>query len=175
VHRLEGNPPTEFDCGREAQNRFLHGLAWHDQQEWLSCTYLHFLGGTYVAYATVCMDAVPLGTREKPRAVPYRYIGALKLAQFGVDRRFQGQGLGLEVLADVVHLAREAAERYGCRYVSLDAHPELVPWYEQHGFVINKLAQKQRTEATAGKVDPASLSVSMRLDLRPPAPHLPPK
>lgn len=166
VYRLEGEPPSDFDCGREAQNRFLHSLAWADQQEWLSCTYLHFVRGICVAYATVCMDALLLGTREKPKSIPYRFVGALKLAQIGVDRRFQGRGIGREVIADVVYLARHAAARYGCRYISLDAHPDLVGWYEKHGFVINKVAQKQRVEAFAGKTDPSQLPVSMRLDLR---------
>lgn len=169
VHKLKDDPPGDFDCGREAQNRFFHGRAHYDQQQWISCTYLHFHGGTCVAYATVCMDALALGTREKPTSIPYRFVGALKLAQLGVDQRFQGRGLGREVLADVVDLARGAAQRYGCRYVSLDAHPDLVGWYQKNGFVINKLAQIQRREATAGKVDPSELAVSMRLDLRIPA------
>lgn len=166
VHRLEDEPPLDFDCGRAAQNEFLHEFAAHDQGEWVSCTYLHFLQGICVAYATVCMDSLPLGTREKPRSIRYRTVSALKLAQLGVDRRFQGLGLGREVIADVVALAREAADHVGCRYVSLDAHPDLVGWYERHGFVINKLHQKARIAAAAGKSDPAHVAVSMRFDLR---------
>jgi GNAT superfamily N-acetyltransferase len=166
VHRLEDVPPPGFDCGREAQNEFLYEFAAHDQYEWVSCTYLHFLQGICVAYATVCMDTLPLGTREKPRSIRYRSVGALKLAQLGVDRRFHGHGLGREVIADVVALAHEAAARIGCRYVSLDAHPDLVGWYERHGFVVNKLHQKERIAAAAGNADPAHLAVSMRFDLR---------
>ena len=166
VHRLAGEPPPDFDCGRATQNQFLYEFAAQDQYEWLSCTYLHFLQGICVAYATVCMDSLPLGTREKPRSIRYRYVSALKLAQLGVDQRFQGLGLGREVIADVVALAREAAVRVGCRYVSLDAHPDLVGWYEGHGFVVNKLHQKERIAAAAGKSDPAHLAVSMRFDLR---------
>jgi ribosomal protein S18 acetylase RimI-like enzyme len=90
----------------------------------------------------------------------------LKLAQLGVDQRFQGLGLGREVIADVVALAREAALRVGCRYVSLDAHPDLVGWYERHGFVVNKLHQKERIAAASGNADPTRLAVSMRFDLR---------
>lgn len=166
VHRLEDEPPLGFDCGRAAQNEFLYEFAALDQDEWVSCTYLHFLQGICVAYATVCMDSLPLGTREKPRSIRYRNVSALKLAQLGVDRRFQGLGLGREVIADVVALAREAASHVGCRYVSLDAHPDPVGWYERHGFVVNRLHQRERIAATAGKADPAHLAVSMRFDLR---------
>jgi GNAT superfamily N-acetyltransferase len=166
VHRLEDEPPLGFDCGRAAQNQFLYEFAALDQDEWVSCTYLHFLQDTCVAYATVCMDSLPLGTREKPRSVRYRRVSALMLAQLGVGKRFQGMGLGREVIADVVALAREAAVHVGCRYVSLDAHPDLVGWYERHGFVVNKLHQKERIAAVAGKANPAPLAVSMRFDLR---------
>jgi GNAT superfamily N-acetyltransferase len=166
VHRLDDSPPPDFDCGRVAQNVFLHRFARRDQQEWLSCTYLHYTKGICVAYATVCMDALALGTREKPKTITYKYVSALKLAQLGVDRRFQGLGLGREVIADVIALARDAATRYGCRYLTLDAQPDLVAWYKGHGFVINKLQQKQKIEAAAGRAGPEPLTVSMRFDLR---------
>lgn len=166
VRRLDGEPPLDFDCGRVAQNQFLYNSAARDQGEWISCTYLHFLRGICVAYATVCMDSLPLGTREKPRSIRYKYIGALKLAQLGVDRRVQGRGLAREVIADVVALAQDAAVRIGCRYVSIDAQPDLVGWYERHGFVVNKLHQKEKLAAAGGTIDPAHMTVSMRLDLR---------
>jgi GNAT superfamily N-acetyltransferase len=165
VRRLDEFPPAGFDCGRDAQNRFLRDSALRDQQEWLSCTYLHYVHGICAAFATVCMDSLPLGTREKPKSVRYKYVSALKLAQLGVDRRFQGLGIGREVIADVVALARLAAVAYGCRYVTLDAQPELVGWYQAHGFVINKLQQSQRIQALGGR-GAGEIPVSMRLDLR---------
>jgi GNAT superfamily N-acetyltransferase len=111
------------------------------------------------------MDALPLGSREKSGNIPYKYVSALKLAQFGVDRRFQRRGLGREVIADVVELARQAAARYGCRYLTLAAQPDLVRWYASHGFQVNKLHQRQRIEAASTR-EPADIPVSMRLDLR---------
>jgi GNAT superfamily N-acetyltransferase len=157
-------PP--FDCGREMQNRFLRERAWHDQQEMVSVTYLYHMQGSLVGYATLAMGSVVLGTREKPRSIPYRTIAALRLLQLGVDRRFQGRGLGREVLMDVIAVAQEASERVGCRYVALDAQPALVGWYESIGFAINKVAQKQRVEAAIASNRPVDeLAVSMRFDL----------
>lgn len=165
AYPLAGEPPPGFDCGRETQNRFLYECAWRDQQERVSSTWLYYAKGLFIAYATVCLDAIPLGTREKPRTIRYKYIGALKLAQLGVDRRFHGSGLGTEVVADILDGARQAPVRFTCRYVTVDAQPDLVGWYGRRGFVINKLLQKQRLEAVAGKRDPADLAVSMRFDL----------
>jgi GNAT superfamily N-acetyltransferase len=157
-------PP--FDCGREMQNRFLRERAWHDQQEGVSVTYLYFIAGIAYAYAAVSMDAVLLGTRERPASIPYRNIGALKVLQLAVDYRFQGHGLGAQVLKDVVALGREGSKRYGCRYLTLDAQPDLVGWYQEQGFVINRVVQRQRVEAAIASGRPVEqLAVSMRFDL----------
>jgi ribosomal protein S18 acetylase RimI-like enzyme len=164
-HKLNEPPPPGFDCGRDAQNRFLYESAWPDQAEQVSVTYLYSMGGLPVAFATASMNSVVLGTREKPRSIPYKSVGALHLAQLGVGRRYQGSGVGSELVSDIMELARYLAESAGCRYVTLDAEPDLVGWYENIGFTTNKTAQKQRIEAAAGKRDPADIPVSMRFDL----------
>jgi GNAT superfamily N-acetyltransferase len=165
---LDGPPPPGFDCGRDAQNRFLYNRALIDQQEWISTTYLYRAGGVVAAFFTACHDSIPLGTRERPRGIPYKDLGAIKLAQLGVDRRFQGMGLGHFVVAGMLSFARIEAMPPRCRYVTLDAEPDLLGWYVRQGFVVNKIVQKQRVEAAAGKRDPAELTISMRFDLRAP-------
>jgi predicted GNAT family N-acyltransferase len=111
------------------------------------------------------MDAVVLGTREKPPALRYKNIGALKLAQLAVDNSLRGRGLGTLVVYDAVNLAVELSQRVGCRYVVLDAQPELVEWYQALGFKINKVMQKQRIAAATDR-NPDEIPVSMRFDLR---------
>jgi GNAT superfamily N-acetyltransferase len=164
VRRLAGPPPHGFDCQREAQNRFLYDRAWQDQRERLTTTYLYYAFGVLAAYGTVCMDSLVLGTREKPRSARYRYIGALKIAQLGVNRAHQGQGLGQTVVADLIRLAYRISERAGCRYVTLDSARDLLGWYEYQGFVINKATQSAREAAGAGR-GAENIAVSMRFDL----------
>lgn len=163
--RLEDPLLPAFDCRREAQNRFLHEAAWQDQQEWLSTTYLYYAQGMLAAYATISASALTLGSRERPRSIRYSATGAIKRLRFGVDRRFQGLGVGTEVLADVIAFARECAPRIGCRYLALDAQPDLVPWYRARGFLIDKAEQRQRIAAALGKRPIDQLAVSMRFDL----------
>ena len=167
VRTLDGPVEAGFDCGREEQNRFLYERAWLDQEAQVSVTYLHYVQGILAAYATVCMDALPLGRREREPGVLYQDIGALKLAQLGVHLSFQGAGLGRLVVADVIALARDEAPRVGCRYVTLDAQPDLVPWYERRGFRRNLLRQDQRIlDAVKHGRDAERIAVSMRFDLR---------
>jgi predicted N-acetyltransferase YhbS len=163
--RLESPPPRGFDCEREAQNTFLYDWAWFDQRQRLTTTYVYRTAGILAAYMAVCMDAVVLGTREKPPALRYKNIGALKLAQLAVDNSLRGRGLGTLVVYDAVNLAVELSQRVGCRYVVLDAQPELVEWYQALGFKINKVMQKQRIAAATDR-NPDEIPVSMRFDLR---------
>lgn len=164
---LDGEPPAGFDCGREAQNAYLYECAWRDFQQDLSKTHLFFIKGIFAGYVTLTMDALPLSSSEKDKGVRYPKLGALKLAQMGVDRRFQGQGFGRFLVGYAIQYARDAGIGVGCRYVTLDAQPDLVEWYQRQGFVRNKLDQKERiARAIQGGRDPAALTISMRYDLR---------
>jgi GNAT superfamily N-acetyltransferase len=167
IEPIEAPPPATFDCGVDEQNRFFHERCWKDQAELLSTTYLLQVHGLAAGLATVCMDALPLSRRERGPAIEYRHVSSLKLAQLGIDQRFQGLGLGTRALAFVIDVAREVGKRVGCRYVTLDSQPDLEEWYRDRGFVRNELHQQQRSaDALLHQRDPDRIAVSMRYDLR---------
>jgi len=47
-------------------------------------------------FLTVCMDALPLSRGERGPHIRYRHVSSIKLAQLGIDRRFQGMGSGVK-------------------------------------------------------------------------------
>lgn len=164
---METPPELGFDCGRAEQNSFLYDRAWRDQEAQVSVTYLYYAHGILAAYATVCMDAVPLAPRERDQTVPYQETSACKLAQLAVGLPFQRIGLGQYVVADIIGRAQDEAKRIGCRFLTLDAQPGLVSWYAAQGFVQNKLRQKRRVQDAIDRGrDPSTMAVSMRFDLR---------
>lgn len=167
LHPLEGEPPPGFDCGRNEQNDFLYGLARRYHEADLGLTYLAFIKGIFAGYITVANDSITLGTRERGKGIPHPNVPALKLAQLGVDLRFQGSGLGRALVGIAVSLAVQTRGIAGCRYLTLDAQPDLLRWYESQGFVRNKQTQNERMRRALERgVDPDTLPVSMRLDLR---------
>jgi GNAT superfamily N-acetyltransferase len=169
VHLLDGEPPAGFDCGREMQNDFLYRHAWEDQQAGASVTRLFLLNGMLAGYATVAMDSLVLTRPERDPELRFATVGAMKLAQLGVDLRFAGRGLGTLIVAYAIRLARDLSARVGCRYLTLDAQPDLVGWYTAFGFVPNKTMQERRIQdATAHRRPVEDLAVSMRFDLRAP-------
>ena len=168
VFRLDGPPEYGFDCGRAEQTAFYYGRAWDGQFARLSVTYRYFVRGVMAAFATVCMDSLPLSRRERGPDIPFQEVAALKLAQLGVALPFQRMGIGKIVVADVIRMARREADYIGCRYVTLDAQRDLVDWYEHQGFGHNKLRQERREQdAVAHGRDATAVAVSMRYDLGP--------
>jgi GNAT superfamily N-acetyltransferase len=165
--RLDGPPPSRFDCGRVEQNEFLHRHAWLDQLHLASTTYLFYLDGLLAAFAAVCNDSIPLSRDERGVGLRFSRVGSVKLAQLGVHTSFQGRGLGREVVRFVVELAQVTSTQIACRYLTVDASPDLVGWYGGIGFRENRMQQEQRIrDAATHRRDPEGIAVSMRFDLK---------
>ncbi|HEU4556478.1 MAG TPA: hypothetical protein VFS20_01470 [Longimicrobium sp.] len=112
------------------------------------------------------MDGLSLAYRERGVHIRYETVGATKLAQLGVDVRFQGRRLGERILADVAGLAGNLSNQLGCRFVTVDARSGLESWYQRNHFKRNKLMQKRRIALALEKHrDPQLLPVSMRFDI----------
>jgi GNAT superfamily N-acetyltransferase len=168
---LREEPPTGFDCGRPEQNAYLYESARRDTENLASVTHLFFIKGIFAGYITLTSDGLRLASSEKDKGLRYTELPAMKLGQLGVDLRFQGRGFGAFLIGYAVDVARQlsASLGVGCRYVTVDAQPDLVTWYERLGFDRNKLVQKERiAKAQQAGRNTDSLAVSMRFDLREP-------
>jgi GNAT superfamily N-acetyltransferase len=167
MRTLDGPPPAGFDCGANDQNGFLYERAWGDACQGVSVTHMLYVKGMLAAYVTLLNDRIQLGPKEKPKGAMYQFVPAMKVGQLAVDKRFAGCGLGRYMLGFAVELATQFRGMIGCRYVTLDAEPHLLPWYESQGFKRNIEEQRYRralAEARGRTVD--ELAVSMRFDLR---------
>lgn len=103
--------------------------------------------GTAVVYATFCEDGLAglyslssqsisrAGTsgwlaRNAPEQIPVILLGML-----GVDKRFQGQGLGHDLLLDAVRRAELVADQIGARAIVVDPVDEAArAFYARYGF-----------------------------------------
>jgi GNAT superfamily N-acetyltransferase len=167
IFPLESTPPYDFRCGREEQNTFLHTRAWPEQQDGFSVTYLAHLHGVTVGFMTVAMDAIPLQTREKPRSdIKFVEFPAMKIVQLAVDHRWERQGIGQSMVALAAALALRLSQQIGCRYLTVDAKPDVVEWYRKQEFKVNNEVRKAREQRAYARGIPLDrLPVSMRIDL----------
>jgi hypothetical protein len=139
---------SNFDCGDEDLNDFLKNDASKFQADHLSHTQIVLLNGILVAYITLLADCIILQTSEKKKTLTearayhqsmYTFP-AIKIGRIGVQKEFRRSGVGTQLLIYtiglVVRMNREL--NIACRFITLDAYPESVPWYEKKNFKFNK-------------------------------------
>ncbi|HZL47402.1 MAG TPA: GNAT family N-acetyltransferase [Solirubrobacteraceae bacterium] len=140
-HRIEpladGHDLDTFTCGHPDLDQWLR-LHAHQATRQGTRTYLLVEGGSdavigYFAIAphTLARDEAPrrIG-RGSPRAIP-----AILLAKLALDRRFQGQGLGDELLVYALTKIVTAARAAGGKLVVVDAIDETAAsFYRTHSF-----------------------------------------
>ena len=139
---------STFDCGDDDLNDFLKTDASHYQADHLSFTRLVFLKGELIGYITLLADCIILQTGEKKKALKEARaehqailtFPAIKIGRLGIKKEYQKSGVGTHLLnytiGLVFRLNREM--KIGCRFITLDAYPKSVSWYEKKRFVFNK-------------------------------------
>ena len=127
----------DFDCGEESLDLWLRRRALRNQESGASRTYVVCEDGTRVvgyyalaAGAVIHADAPSRIRRNMPDPIPVAVLGRL-----GVDRTWQGKGLGRSLLADSVRRTLQAATTVGIRALVVHALSEGArQFYERHGF-----------------------------------------
>lgn len=129
-----------FDCGDDEVSRFLREQALQDHEKNLSRTMVLVDEGgdphRIIGYHTLVMTQVRQEEIPNDRPRIKRGIPVILLGQLGVDREFQGRGLGEMLLMDAQARVDEISRRAGVHAMMLDARNErLARWYEEHDFV----------------------------------------
>ena len=96
-----------FDCGIAELNQYLFRQVGQDVRKYYTALFVavesitnKVIGYYTLSNASVNLDAVPLASRKKlPR---YTEIPAIRLGRLAVDITAQGQGIGVQLLADAV-------------------------------------------------------------------------
>jgi ribosomal protein S18 acetylase RimI-like enzyme len=140
IRRLErADDRSGFDCGSPVQDRYIREFAWQNQERHaLGVTYVAVEDGTRCVCGYVTLAAAELTADERaatsvPRAFGGR-VPAMRIGCIAVDRRFQGRGLGRELLLHALRIALLQAGLVGCVGVVVDARSEAVQFYERLRF-----------------------------------------
>ena len=128
----------EFESGQADLDYFFKRYAGQNQ-------FRHHIGVTYVAtnegsifgYATVAVGIIETEGLPERKSSPGHYaLPILRLGRLAVVNRYQGQGIGKQLLRYVLRLALEQKDTVGCVGVVVDAKPEAVEFYKKFGFSI---------------------------------------
>lgn len=156
---------ARFDCGEPSLDRWLATQARQSMESRDAVTYLllddegddgddsRVVGYYALSAGQVLKDTAPLEMAQRaPEPIP-----AVRMGRFAIDRAYQGQGLGAELLSEALLSAVNAGGLVGARVMLVDAiSDDALDFYLRFGFTPSPINPMQilydlRTvEASAG-------------------------
>ena len=149
IRRLQqGERIESFDCGDEDLNDFIINESHHYRDALIAVTYVyeHRVTGEIIAYFSLANDRVSVTDFESKtefnRFRKHRFVNekrirsypAVKICRLGVSHSVRGQGVG-SILLDFVKSYFLVDNKTGCRFVTVDAYIDAVPFYERNDFL----------------------------------------
>ena len=159
VRRLkEGEKIESFDCGDADLNDFILNTAPLYLEELLAITYImeERETGKVVAFYSLATDKVSINEFESKtefnrfrkqrftNAKRLKSYPAIKLCRIGVDLSARGMHLGTRIL-NMVKMKCRYNKTFGCRFLTVDAYNDKLPFYKKNEF-------NEMTDADKGDV-----------------------
>lgn len=129
-----------FDCGQAALNDWLLHQAGQFDRKDLARTYVAVREGepTIAGYYAILAHGVRYETlvTDQVKGLPRLDVPVVLLGRLAVDRKLQGQGLGLNLLLDALRRAEHIGKQIGVRAVEVDAIDDAAKqFYMKYGFM----------------------------------------
>ncbi len=157
---------SNFDCDNEDINDFLKNDALPHQEERIATTILFLYEEKILGFCSLATDALKLSQPERVKCIAdqgdmkqYTQYPAIKIARFGRDKQYRNQGIGKNIIIPWVIGYVEDLKNISVRFITVDAKPERIRYYENLKFVRN---EHKDYKPKTGR------PVSMRFDLKTP-------
>lgn len=146
----KGLVPKNFDCGITQLNKFIHEEVENFHSERLGITYLFYSNSSnnvLIGFVTISMADIKtkqlLSNDMKP--IKIENYPSLQIGQLAIDKNYQGQGYGKDIIGWCLKEALEYSEEIGCRFLVLNAIPESRDFYFKCNFR-DLIKQEKRIE-----------------------------
>lgn len=133
---------SDFSCGKEILDRYLHYQANQDVKRKLSACFVVIDEETNLikGYYTLSNNSIPLELipRQIQKKLPksYESIPTTLLGRLAIDNRFQGQGVGKLILIDALKRSLGIAKTIGSFAVVVDPiDQDAENFYDKYGFI----------------------------------------
>ncbi len=142
---------SNFNCGDDDLNDYFHNDCAKYKAELLTKTYCFHTeqDADIIALVDFCNDSLARQAIDKPNLRQihhnkrgYRVYPAVKITRLGVDEFMQGSGIG-SILLQLIKEFFTTDNRSGCRFITVDAYREAVPFYQKNGFMLAKLEEDE--------------------------------
>ncbi|CAA6819459.1 MAG: Acetyltransferase (GNAT) domain-containing protein [uncultured Thiotrichaceae bacterium] len=129
---------TKFRSGNIELDRFFQRFAGQNQfRHHIGVSYVAIMDEGVVGYVTLSSGEIAVEdlTKTLKKRLPNYPLPILRMARLAIDERYQGLGLGKQLLKTVFHIALQMRDQSGCVGVVVDAKVEAVEFYKRYGFV----------------------------------------
>ena len=132
---------SKFDCGDSDINEFLKEDALIYQEKKLATTTIFTFNNEVIGFFSTAADSIKLKLIEKEnhaiRNKPISEFPAIKISRIGRDRKHRNQKLCEDILKWAIGYILKCSEMTAVRFVTVDAYPAKVKWYESFKFIRN--------------------------------------
>ena len=150
IRKLDiGEYIQKFDCGDDDLNDFILNEAPLYRKSLLAVTYA-IVSNTdphqVLAFCSLANDRISLSDFDEksefnrfrkhqqfPQSKRMKSYPAVKICRLGVDSTMKGQSVGRSFL-DFIKYYFIADNKTGCRFLTVDAYIDAIPFYEKNGF-----------------------------------------
>lgn len=137
-----GHKKSDFSCGKEILDIYLHKQANQDIKRKLSACFVIKEAKTNLikGYYTLSNNSIPLEVipKEIRKKLPnsYKTIPTTLLGRLAIDNNFQGQGIGKQILVDALKRSYELSKIIGSFAVVVDPlDQDSENFYGKYGFI----------------------------------------
>ena len=138
IELLDGQRGREsFDCGIVVLNAYLTRQAGQQQRKGFGKTYVALTEADDAITGFVTVSAGQVATTQLPPELklPRYPVPIMRIGRLAADKRFQGQGVGRDLLSFALHLVLDFSSRVGLYAVVIDAKDEKAAgFYRRLGF-----------------------------------------
>ncbi len=133
---------SKFDCGDDDLNDFIKNDALRYQSKKLTTTILFFFQENLIGFLSIVADSLKLNLDEKESYNLHQKkledIPSIKFARLAVDKNYQKQSIGSNILKWGIGYALDCSDRIAIRFITVDAYPNRRIFYEKFNFRINQ-------------------------------------
>ncbi|SJM89862.1 Acetyltransferase [Crenothrix polyspora] len=139
VERLDNKKHNRkaFDCGIAELNLYLQQFANQDQKRGLARVYVLAEQDYIIGYYSISAHSIPADRLPSNRKLGvYQEVPFLLLGRLAIDKPYQGQGYGGNLIFHTFKTTIETAEKVGIQGIIVDAKDEnAARFYQKFGFI----------------------------------------
>lgn len=144
----ENDTVSKFDCGDEDLNDFIFGDAMLYFKVRLATTYVledkntkETIGYFSLAHDRISLTDFPSNSAYNrfrkqffAQGKMFKSYPALKICRLATDKKYHGEGIGT-MMVNMIITSYKSDNKAGCRFITVDAYADALPFYYQQGFV----------------------------------------